>query len=305
MRMKELEERLQNGTYSDAEWVTHLQDQNAGLREQLLECHKKFTSLQVSMKALADASAMALGIESLNGTDEVRHLDRKDDKDHNVTQPIKVAAETGGSPNFDLTAGDRLCVRCKAALSEPDGGSVNAAPSSSSIASPELGQSPLEELPNDNNKNNNGDDKGGGMVADMMDGIQPDSQPVPEINLDYFSPMDYPEQLEIFDDHQLLPVPDKYCPQPLSLDLAFTENLGPLKYRNILETSPTVVCHSMTVKKTNSPFSDHIDALDYCLSWSWSRWSTSAMPDDQYVHTWLDSSLQQLTHVSPVRLGPS
>lgn len=71
MRMKELEDRLQNGSYSDVEWVTHLQDQNSTLREQLLECHKKFTSLQVSMKALANASALALGIESLDGVNEV------------------------------------------------------------------------------------------------------------------------------------------------------------------------------------------------------------------------------------------
>jgi hypothetical protein len=77
MRLKELEERLHDGISSDAEWKIYLQDQNAALREQLLECHKKFVSLQVSMKALVDASALALGIESLHDVKEVR-LEKQD-----------------------------------------------------------------------------------------------------------------------------------------------------------------------------------------------------------------------------------
>lgn len=81
MRIKELEERLQarggggrTGGGSENEWVTHLQDRNAALRDQLLQCHKKFTSLQVSMKALADATALALDIEGIDEVGEIRKI---------------------------------------------------------------------------------------------------------------------------------------------------------------------------------------------------------------------------------------
>lgn len=72
MRIQELEERLHSDTYSDAECVKHLQNQNSALREQLLDCHKKLTSLQVSMRTLAHATALTLGIDSLDGINEVR-----------------------------------------------------------------------------------------------------------------------------------------------------------------------------------------------------------------------------------------
>lgn len=71
MRMKELEERIKSGSCTDAEWMTRLQDQNAALREQLLDCHKKVTSLQVSMQALANASAVALVMERVDSVNEV------------------------------------------------------------------------------------------------------------------------------------------------------------------------------------------------------------------------------------------
>jgi hypothetical protein len=69
MRIKELEDRLGQEPMSDATRMAQLQDVNATLRKQLLDCHKKFCSLQISMKTLAATTALALGLDPL---DDVR-----------------------------------------------------------------------------------------------------------------------------------------------------------------------------------------------------------------------------------------
>lgn len=63
MRIQELEDRLERTSAPDVEWVMQLQDQNAQLREQLLQVYKKATSMQISMKALADSAKQALGVD--------------------------------------------------------------------------------------------------------------------------------------------------------------------------------------------------------------------------------------------------
>jgi hypothetical protein len=64
MRIKELEERLGQEPNSDGAKTAQLMDVNATLRKQLLDCHKKVCSLQISMKTLATATALALGLEN-------------------------------------------------------------------------------------------------------------------------------------------------------------------------------------------------------------------------------------------------
>lgn len=71
MRLKELEERVQGGNHPDATRISELQDQNAALRQELLEIYKKLTCLHVSMKTIADASASILRIEGKGGSSEV------------------------------------------------------------------------------------------------------------------------------------------------------------------------------------------------------------------------------------------
>jgi hypothetical protein len=63
MRIKELEDRLGQEPMSDAARTAQLQDMNATLRKQLLDCHKKVGSLQISIKTLAATTAFALGLE--------------------------------------------------------------------------------------------------------------------------------------------------------------------------------------------------------------------------------------------------
>ena len=71
MRIKELEEQLHLEEEPHSEKAARLQKQNVALREQLLECHKKLTSLQVSIKLLSDATAQALGINNIDHVNEV------------------------------------------------------------------------------------------------------------------------------------------------------------------------------------------------------------------------------------------
>lgn len=292
--MKELEERLCNGAYSDAELVTHLQDQNATLREHLLECHKKFNSLQVSMKALASMSAVALGIERVESVKEVGRTH------YHVCQSTNSAYET----EF---ASDALCARCKKTLADDHEDAVNpaASPDSSQdhchLKSPELGDSSMQELSNNINNSNHreADESGdhydgkdyrptptssaealGTAWADLAARPPEEVQPVQDFSLDYFSAIDCDEK---FEHDELLAVKMPNCPTPLCLDLVFTEDLGPLRYKNILETSPAIGRRPFKLKKTNSPFSDHIDALEQCIAWNYSRWSTSPLRDEQYV----------------------
>jgi hypothetical protein len=63
MRIKELEERLDQQPKSDAAQTAQLQDINAALRKQLLDCHKRVCSLQISMKTLAASTALAIGLD--------------------------------------------------------------------------------------------------------------------------------------------------------------------------------------------------------------------------------------------------
>ena len=63
MRIKELEERLGSNPVSESKRIAELEERNKSLRDQLLECHKKLESLQVTLKALADSAATTLGME--------------------------------------------------------------------------------------------------------------------------------------------------------------------------------------------------------------------------------------------------
>lgn len=110
-----------------------------------------------------------------------------------------------------------------------------------------------------------------------------DNDEAPTLNLDYLSTLEGTDKFDISDNNHMLIASSGYCPEPLSLDLIFPEDLGPQQYKNILETSPSVGCKSFDVKNTNSSFSDHIDALERCVLWNYSRWNTAQMLDERYV----------------------
>ncbi|KAL2433465.1 hypothetical protein ABEF95_001462 [Exophiala dermatitidis] len=289
LRMKELEERLNTSSCGDTEWVTRLQNQNAALRDQLLDCHKKITSLQVSMQGLADASAIALGIE---------RLDR-------ISEPEP--------------ASTTLCARCKAAVSGQDGVVLRSAPpahpndANSHNAPFELSNDHDRELSSSSSDSHDDTNAGGHRINDHGQEVAQDSVPdgsnrlpveleqpgevqsPPVINLDYFSTDDISNKFGIFSSQQQVVHKSTYRPSPISLDLLFTEDLGPLKYNNILETCPSFAHRSIKVRRTNSLFSDHIDALEQWVGWSYSRWTKSPILDE---HLTSPLALILLTFVS-------
>lgn len=63
MRIKELEERLESRPLSENSRVQELEEQNVALRDHLLTCHKKLESLQVTLRAISDSTANAVGME--------------------------------------------------------------------------------------------------------------------------------------------------------------------------------------------------------------------------------------------------
>lgn len=63
MRIKELEERLDSRPLSGTSRVRDLEQQNVVLRDHLLTCHKKLESLQVSLRAISDSAAKAVGMD--------------------------------------------------------------------------------------------------------------------------------------------------------------------------------------------------------------------------------------------------
>lgn len=294
MRMKDLEERLQGGSLPDKEWITQLQDRNASLRDQLLECHKKFTSLQVSIKSITDATALVLGIESIDshGSDQVRILSI------DVTRLI-IHSQNGNKI---------LCPRCKRSRSIECEAAVHAIPSLES----DIGQSDTFT---------SGDDDGGlneeqtalwtGIDADLVTDInivggydgqyEPvvpggnDSShhlfatqaPIPE-----FQPIDrrfmpnshFTIGGGLQNDDALMPTTasDGNGVRLSSLGYHLPQSLGPDTYAAIKNMAPFMDRLS-GLRRTNSALSDHIDALEYCLSVKSSHLGFRATKDERFV----------------------
>lgn len=77
----------------------------------------------------------------------------------------------------------------------------------------------------------------------------------------------------------------------MTWDLRFSpHDLGPNQYSHVLEVSPFISgpesSSSLKLKKTNSTFSDHIDALECLMSRSWSKMqntTTAMVVGEKYV----------------------
>jgi hypothetical protein len=92
-----------------------------------------------------------------------------------------------------------------------------------------------------------------------------------------------PPELDAFEIDHVLTTGHGYHPSPLSMDLAFPNDLGPGKYINALDLCPALKYQSLNVKITNSPFSDHIDALEQSISLASFPWNAANAPDNGLV----------------------
>lgn len=192
----------------------------------------------------------------------------------------------------------RLCTRCKQAeIGEDEGCPAQGPPTPSDHATH------LVEAPS----SNNGDGHDGELGNQDCQAFEQEPQTLPtsateasnrpwtdsfdrstlhpELNLsqDYIQPVDCPEQSQLLDENLHTALKDRYSPGSLSLGLFLSEDLGPLKYKNILMAAPSVISPSVSLRRTNSHFSDHIDALEQCVCLGWSRWRPFAAREQQYV----------------------
>ncbi|KAJ8060764.1 hypothetical protein OCU04_011068 [Sclerotinia nivalis] len=79
--IKDLEKKLEWASKPESDQNAKLEETNKTLRSQLLECHKKLESFQVTLKALADSVAYALGIEQKPTSELEPTLHGHDDSD--------------------------------------------------------------------------------------------------------------------------------------------------------------------------------------------------------------------------------
>lgn len=227
---------------------------------------------------------------------------------------VYISPVTNGGHSTDIVrktesvSGNTLCARCKRALAEQGGavpdpatstysnqGNSHSTPGLTNVHGRELSSNPSDS--NDDDANT-GDFEAGDREQQIPQGSAPEdlnrlqaefeqqrdsTQSASGVDFDYFATIDSSDKFDMLDDHQQLTIKSTYCPGPISMDLIFSEDLGPLIYKNILKTAPSITCRSIKLRRTNSVFSDHIDALEHWVGWSYSRWGISPILDDQYV----------------------
>ncbi|KAI9642123.1 hypothetical protein NHQ30_008924 [Ciborinia camelliae] len=79
--IKDLEKKLEWASKPESDQNAKLEETNKTLRSQLLDCHKKLESFQVTLKALADSVAYSLGIEQKSTPDLEPTSHSHDDSD--------------------------------------------------------------------------------------------------------------------------------------------------------------------------------------------------------------------------------
>ncbi|PQE31865.1 transcription factor PAP1 protein [Rutstroemia sp. NJR-2017a WRK4] len=92
--IKDLEKRLEWASKPESDQNAKLEETNQTLRNQLLDCHKKLESFQVTLKALADSVAYTLGIEKNPDHSGTPPSQNNDDSDDAETPPPQATAPT-------------------------------------------------------------------------------------------------------------------------------------------------------------------------------------------------------------------
>ncbi|PIA94602.1 hypothetical protein CB0940_08981 [Cercospora beticola] len=232
MRIQELEERLEK-TSTPAE----LQDQNAKLRQQLMEIHKKAVSIQISLKAVADSAAQALGMENVPLDSFVTAIDSRE---RSVSG--KAASATPGSTIELARASDRMNVpTSNPEAYVPEGYGHEHAASSQTIRDGGAGiHSALQEQ-RWHNFNPNYSSSNFGAPGPVFQ---------------------YTDNLPMGKSHSTA---NGFVQQAMSLMPLQSSQLGPERYQDLVERSMAHGNMSL-VKRTNSIFSDHIDTYEPCLA---------------------------------------
>ncbi|KIW34799.1 uncharacterized protein PV07_01554 [Cladophialophora immunda] len=261
MRIKELEDRLESRPSSETERIAELEDRNTFLANRLFECHKKLESLQVTIKALSEATAEAL--------DMVINKDKKKDSDANkevedeVARPTSVPSSTShvSSPSLRDVA-----VSAPRSDSTSKGGIV--VPDSTYDAThqrPEI----LATVTNWSDMDTGYDE----IPDDFKDALQAAISHDPDIfaSLDLLDSSGSNNGATFIDTNNPLVWENMIADPIFQQRLSFTfPQMGPSTYSAAENHGPVLVRgpHGQ-LHRTTSPWSDHITTLEYFLRQKW------------------------------------
>ena len=238
MRIKELEEQLGTESTPDAIQTAQLRDRNAALRNQLLDCHKKITSLQISMNMLAESTALALGLEPSGDAIRVS------------------ASEQHLSDKLSRQPQQRRCSRCSSTNDAEDRHISSDEGYSSHTSRHDYDL--IEEEPYGHAET----DLDGMHMSDNEPVLVPEVPPVLDfcgLSDDFALPLGENRQmLGHYGNIEFIP-----APQIRSFSCS---DMGMGQYADLVSRSQLLDSHSRTgLRRTNSLFSDHLDAVEYFL----------------------------------------
>ncbi|KAM0130282.1 hypothetical protein ACHAP3_007421 [Botrytis cinerea] len=235
--IKDLEKKLEWASKPESDQNAKLEETNSVLRGQLLDCHKKLESFQVTLKALADSVAYSLGIEKTPvDIDPTTH--NNDDSDD---------AEAEGPPAQDEGKNEEI----KQSEWSPDNGPslssnfydfseipTTSVPSQSIQTTLRLSPKPQAPQSNIHGKSNI---ETGTLVTSILPRL-------PSNDLPHFSSREV------------------YNPTHLTISSTYEQMMGTVQYNSYLGNESLIAQEqTLQINHTNSPFSDHITVFENVL----------------------------------------
>ncbi|OAL39877.1 hypothetical protein AYO20_00789 [Fonsecaea nubica] len=282
MRIKELEDRLESRPSSETARIAELEERNAFLANRLFECHKKLESLQVTIRALSEATAEALDMvipkdkkkesrANEGGEDEAPRPTTAPSstsdasspslREATVRAPMTDSIDTGGIMIPDLTF-DATC-------QQPD-------TSANATSWPDL-ETGFDEIPDD-----------------FKDALQAAISHDPDV----FASLDFVDFPNPINDVTMIETNNPTMWDTMMADpilqqrLSFTfPQMGPDTYSAAEKHGPILVRgpHGQ-LHRTNSAWSDHIATLEYFLRQKWRslslRREVQNVSSEEYVRDW-------------------
>ncbi|KAG4032040.1 hypothetical protein MFRU_008g03900 [Monilinia fructicola] len=226
--IKDLEKKLEWASKPESDQNAKLEETNKTLRGQLLDCHKKLESFQVTLKALADSVAYALGIDQKSAPDHepISHID-SDDADSEAP-PVQSDGQSEWTSENEPS------------LNSAFYDFSNMPATNDSLQSQVLVLSPKHRS-SQPILHEKGHVENGTIVTSSIPRLSSNGLP-----------------------H--LTARENFDPINLSISTSFEHMMGPTQYNNYLG-NPSMIPHeqNLQVNHTNSPFSDHITVFQNIL----------------------------------------
>ncbi|RFU28417.1 hypothetical protein B7463_g7916, partial [Scytalidium lignicola] len=256
--IKELEERLRWATKSESDLNTNLEESNKQLRLQLLDCHKKLESLQVTLKAISDSVATTVGIERSTGCNG----DHSSDEQHKRNERKNNTEEHSDNEREQQPADNRM------EITDPSLLDLVQDSSHVGIESPELLAFTEPNFPN----NQTFPEFQCNTAKDLAE-----KEASAEGGWDAPTSNDVPEFQHVIDntfDLSRLP------------SMTLQNTMGLSQYKNISSIGSFLLQEQESqLRNTNSLFSDHIAVCEHYLKLKWNRSAALLHREDNCLTT--------------------